>query len=84
MLNLEQTGTASFKYINSRIEELDAQKVKLEEKMGTYNYETDKLIIPDLSNWNEKSLEEKKSAARLLIEKVLVSADNIITMYWKI
>lgn len=84
VLNLEQTGTASFKYINSRIEELDAQKLKLEEKMGTYNYETDKLIIPNLSNWNEKSLEEKKSAARLLIEKVLVSADNIITMYWKI
>ncbi len=84
VLNLEQAGTASFKYINNRIEELDSQKTEIEKEIGTCNYESDKLIIPDLTNWSEKSLDEKKSAARLLIEKVLISADNLITMYWRI
>ena len=83
VLNLEQAGPASFKYINNRIEELDAQKSKLEAEMGTYSYELDSLIIPVLSDWAEKSLDEKKSAARIFIEKVLISADNTIGINWR-
>ena len=84
VLNLEQAGTATIKYINNRIEELDRQKQEIERELGTYSYEVDSLLIPELDNWDEKPLEEKKKAARLLIDKVIIAADNTITMYWKV
>ena len=84
VLNLEQAGTATIKYINNRIEELDRQKQEIERELGTYSYEVDSLLIPELDNWDEKPLEEKKKAARLLIDKVVIAADNTITMYWKV
>lgn len=84
VLNLEQAGTATIKYINNRIEELDRQKQEIERELGTYSYEVDSLLIPELDNWGEKPLEEKKKAARLLIDKVVIAADNTITMYWKV
>ncbi len=84
VLNLEQASPASFKYINNRIEELDARKSKLEAEMGTYSYELDSIIIPIISDWAEKDLDGKKSAARIFIEKVLISTDNTVIIDWRI
>ncbi len=84
VLNLEQARTAAIKYINSRIEELDADKLKIEAELGSYSFQTDRLLIPDLNDWDEKPMEEKKKAARLLIEKVAITADSSIMMYWKV
>lgn len=84
VLNLEQAGTSIIKYINNRIEELDAEKQKIEAELGSYKFETDSLIIPQIDNWEVKPLEEKKKAARLLIDKVSITADSYIMIYWKV
>lgn len=84
VLNLEQAGTSTIKYINNRIEELDAEKQKIEAELGSYKFESDSLIIPQLDNWESKPLEEKKKAARLLIDKVSITADSSIMIYWKV
>ena len=84
VLNLEQAGTSTIKYINNRIEELDAEKQKIEAELGSYKLESDSLIIPQLDNWESKPLEEKKKAARLLIEKISITADSSIMIYWKV
>ena len=84
VLNLEQAGTSTIKYINNRIEELDAEKQKIEAELGSCKFESDSLIIPQLDNWELKDLTEKKKAARLLIEKVSITADSSIMIYWKV
>jgi chromosome segregation ATPase len=84
VLNLEQAGTSTIKYINNRIEELDAEKQKIEAELGSYKFESDSLIIPQLDNWESKPLEEKKKATRLLIDKVSITADSSIMIYWKV
>ena len=84
VLNLEQAGQTTITYINKRIEELDALKTKIQAELDTCSYISDKYLIPDISDWNSLSLEKKKEAARSLIEKVVISPDSSIFIYWRV
>lgn len=84
VLNLEQAGSASIKYINSRIEELDAKKASVVANMSSISYELDKIYAPHIDeNWTDLTLQSKKEIARSLIEKVSIYPDNSIRIEWK-
>ncbi len=83
VLNLEQAGAVSLKYINKRIEELDAEKAKLEAENGTWSFEADMLAVPSLYDWEEKSLDEKKAAARSMVKNVVITRESVITVDWR-
>ena len=83
VLNLEQAGAVSLKYINKRIEELDAEKAKLEAENGTWSFEADMLAVPSLYDWEEKSLDEKKAAARSMVKNVVITREGVITVDWR-
>ena len=73
----------SLKYINKRIEELDAEKAKLEAENGTWSFEADMLAVPSLYDWEEKSLDEKKAAARSMVKNVVITRESVITVDWR-
>ena len=84
VINLEQAGTSALKYINKRIEELDNEKTQLEAEMNTCNYQIESIVLPNLTDWSSKSLDDKKEIARSLIEKVSIDYKNNITIAWKV
>ena len=84
VINLEQAGTSALKYINKRIEELDNEKTQLESEMNMCNYQIESIVLPNLTDWSSKSLDDKKEIARSLIEKVSIDYKNNITIAWKV
>lgn len=84
VINLEQAGTSALKYINKRIEELDNEKTQLESEMNMCNYQIESIVLPNLTDWASKSLDDKKEIARSLIEKVSIDYENNITIAWKV
>ena len=83
VLSIENASKISIGYINKRIEELDAHRGKLEAQLGAWNYEASMLTVPNLNNWEEKSMDEKKNVARTMVEKVIISKSGLIAVDWR-
>ena len=41
------------------------------------------LTVPNLNNWEEKSMDEKKNVARTMVEKVIISKSGLIAVDWR-
>lgn len=76
--NLASAKGVTTKYINSRIEKLDKEIMELNKEMNEINHgdDMDADVVVELKKiiplWNELELEDKKSIARKLIDKVFL------------
>ena len=52
--------------------------------MKTCNYQIESIVLPNLTDWASKSLDDKKEIVRSLIEKVSIDYKNNITIAWKV
>ena len=70
-------------YVNERIKELDNKKKQLQNKINKLYMDNspNKINGKDLSeyilNWNNYALEQKKSVAKALIAKVVITDEEI-------
>ena len=80
--NLTSANETLISYANKKIIELDEQKTKLFEELNKEAIHKPKLIVPDLSNWDNEDMTFKKEVAQMLIDKVLVYNDSI-EIQWK-
>jgi DNA invertase Pin-like site-specific DNA recombinase len=79
---------ATIQYIDKKINELDSAKQNLSNELQELTKNSNVIIdarifdlVKNISNWDNYSLNEKKSVANLLISKVNV--DNEIIIEWK-
>lgn len=84
---LEEASNVTAKYINDRIEKLDAEKIglslKLNDELGNkVNNKKIKDLINNFSSWEELSFDDKKVFAKSLINKIYLG-DNIVDIDWK-
>ena len=55
----------------------------MEAENGTWSFEADMLAVPSLYDWEEKSLDEKKAAARSMVKNVVITRESVITVDWR-
>lgn len=87
MNQLAQANDIAMKYINKKISELDSKKndILIEIRKHTIQNVTDEKLFnikQDIKDWNNLSLEEKKSTARTIIDKIYIKNDEI-KIEWK-
>lgn len=88
---LAEANDISIKYINSSLEKLDQEKLELEAKIKqlylkqnkpNINIDNIKNIIKDIDLiFNSDNLDKKKEVAKSLIDKVILSNNNIHIIY---
>ena len=82
--NLSFANETLVRYANEKISALDAQKKDLLGKITALSAKTEQsLNVPDLTDWNIKDFDFKKSVAHILIEKILIYPTEI-KVFWKI
>ncbi len=86
--SLAKSKNALTKYINDKIEELDTEKkeILLQMKEASESIQLDQKmdsIFKCIDNWEESSLEQKKSVAKYLIDKIFIKDDEV-AINWKI
>jgi DNA invertase Pin-like site-specific DNA recombinase len=79
--NLAEASGVVIKYINERIARLDAEKQSLINELKKSVLRSNKLsaaeIIETASNWNQLTLDEKKSICKTLISRVRIYDDSV-------
>lgn len=73
-------------YINEKIDELDFQRISIQNKISSFkssDFEniSDDVIKSTITNWDNLTLEDKKLIARAFIEKVIVYDNKIDIIY---
>lgn len=66
-----------YKYINTRIEQLDSEKTEIEKQLAAEKAKQDNkadplLIRKTLDNWKEMPFDEKKTIANIFIQRVII------------
>ena len=81
--NLSSANDVLIKYANQKIVELDNKKNKLLNKLNEITFKRErKLNMPDVTDFNIRDIEYKKTVANMLINKVSVYSDKI-KIDWK-
>lgn len=81
--NLSSANEVLIKYANQKIVELDNRKNKILNKLNEMTVKKEqKLDMPDITNWNNRDMEYKKTVANMLINKISVYSDKI-KIDWK-
>lgn len=83
---LEEASSVTIKYVNARIENLDAEKNELSQKLNNElgsKIKNNKILelINSFSSWEELSFEDKKIFAKTIINKIYLG-DNIVDIDW--
>lgn len=83
---LEEASEITIKYVNERIEKLDAEKKELNHRLNDelenkIKNKNVKDIIDTFSSWEELSFEDKKVFAKKMINKIYLG-DNVIDIDW--
>jgi hypothetical protein len=84
---IEEASNITVKYINDRIEKLDAEKEELNRKLSDelgnkVKNKKIKDLINTFSSWEELNFDDKKVFAKTLINKIYLG-DNIVDIDWK-
>ena len=84
---LANGNTKLLPYLNAKISELDDEKAEIEAAILQKSLEHRKTtntdaILDKIEHWDELNFEEKRDTAKAMIDKVLVSADEI-GIQWK-
>ncbi|MDO4344443.1 MAG: recombinase family protein [Eubacteriales bacterium] len=87
LLSVKNAGKTLMQYINRQVEELDARKRLLQEKLAKNdmaNIQTATAKITGCAGiWEKLSLEDKQRAADVLIERIRIG-ENVIEIFWRI
>lgn len=75
--NLATANSTVSDYINKKILELDLQKTELQNKLQKETVSKNNVILPDLTNWDSMSVQEKHNTAAVVIDKIFVYEDKI-------
>ncbi len=86
--SLAKSNTVLTDYINRKIADIDSEKKELINKLKEYNERVQPNKNMDsinkcIYNWDESTLEQKKTVAKFLIEKIFIK-DNEVAINWKI
>jgi hypothetical protein len=84
---LANGNTKLLPYLNAKIDELDEQKSEIEANILQKSLEHRKTtntdaILDKIERWDELDFDEQRETAKAMIEKVLVSADEV-GIQWK-
>lgn len=82
--NLSFANETLVRYANEKVTVLDKQKKDLLGKITALSSKPEQLLrIPDITNWNIRDMEYKKTVAKILIDKILIYPEEI-KIFWKI
>lgn len=89
LLNGMAEGNAiTIKYLNDKISELDAEKERLRNEILTLELKNNQraklsVNIDDIiDNWTDYDLETKKRIAKEVIEKIVISSDDVDIIFY--
>lgn len=81
--NLATANEIMIKYANNKIIELDNKRNQLLNKLNELNIKKEnKLYLPDISNWDNMTIDLKKEIAKSLINKISLFHDKV-EIEWK-
>jgi len=81
ILTLEESTSVTFSYINQRITELDKEKQELLKKQEQEFFSKKRKTLPNIKDYDNMSFEEKKALTKSLIDKILITKDDVEIMW---
>lgn len=83
---VSEANEVLYKYINSRIEQLDAEKTEVEKQLAAEKAKQDNkadpaLIRKVLNHWKEMPFDEKKTIANIFIQRVIIFNGDLMVEF---
>lgn len=80
--SIAQGDSLVARYLNEKIRKLDEEKNEILNKINLSSVKKEKIVIPNLSDWDNLELEEKRDIAKSMISLVQIGNDSI-KIEWK-